>query len=73
MSVLEDWCDEKGLSGQQKVEIKKHINKDGGEAGRDKKLFNFLSKKGAEELADSRYVYCSADFKSKITGPGPQK
>ena len=62
MSVLEKWCDNKGLSPQVKVEIKKQFNKHGGgnEGERDKSLFNFLSKKKATELAEASYVFCSA-------------
>lgn len=67
MSVLESWCNDKGLSPQQKIEIKKHMSKDGGETERDKKLFNFLSKKPAEELAKSNYVYCAANIVSKMS------
>jgi len=62
MSELENWCNEKGLSQQQKVEVKKQFNKHGGgNAGeRDKSLFKFLSKKKASELAEASYVFCSA-------------
>jgi len=69
MSELENWCNEKGLSQQQKVEIKKHIKKDGGDPTRDKKLFNFLSdKKPSEELASNNYVYISATLNQSQDG-----
>ena len=69
MSVLEDWCNEKGLTGQQKVELKKHMKKDGGDPVRDKKLFDFLSdKKDAKELAKNKYVYISAHLDQSQTG-----
>lgn len=66
MSVLENWCNEKGLSQQQKVEIKKHISRDGGEPKRDKKLFDFLSEKGSKELAKNKYVYIRANLTNKV-------
>lgn len=61
MTVLENWCNEKGLSMEQKDQIKKHIKKDGGETERDIKLFDFLHKKEAKTLAKSNYVYVSAN------------
>jgi len=70
MSKLEDWCNDKGLSQQQKVEVKKHIRKDGGESVRDKKLFDFLSEKTPPELAKSNYLYMSCDATVKVGG-GP--
>lgn len=62
MSELENWCNEKGLSPQRKVEIKKQFVKHGGaeEGERDRRLFNFLSKKKAVDLAEASYVFCSA-------------
>jgi hypothetical protein len=62
MSELENWCNDKGLSPQQKVEVKKQFNKHGGGTAkeRDKSLFNFLSKKDPKELAEASYVFCSA-------------
>lgn len=72
MSELENWCNEKGLSQQQKVEIKKHIKKDGGETVRDKKLFDFLSKKDSKELAKNSYVYISANLTNKMGSNSPK-
>ena len=71
MSVLEAWCNDKGLSSQQKAEMKKQFKTHGGgnEGERDKKLFNFLHKKPATELAEASYVFCSATIgnKPKVT------